>query len=68
MARNSTGFTAAAMDGIEMSWTACTFWLLLMGGASLIWIGTRKRRNRRKRGVLPPPSSACQRNTPEAPC
>ena len=51
-----------------MSWTACTFWLLLMGGALLIWIGTHKQRNRRKHGVLPPPSTACRRNTPEAPC
>jgi len=51
-----------------MSWTACTFWLLLIAAAVLIWIGTHKGRNRRKRGVLPPPSSACQRNTPEAPC
>jgi len=49
-----------------MSFTACAFWVLLIGGALLIWYGTHKQRNRRKRGVLPAPSPACRRNTPEA--
>jgi len=49
-----------------MSFTACAFWMLLMGGALLLWYGTHKKRNRRKRGVLGDPSPACQRNSTQA--
>ena len=39
---------------------AC-FWLALILGASAIWYGTYRKRNRRRRGVLPPPSDGAMR-------
>ena len=49
-----------------MSFSAVAFWACLIGGPAAIWYGTRRKVNRRRRGALPPPSSACQRNNVES--
>jgi len=50
-----------------VSFSAVAFWACLIGGPSAIWYGTRRKVNRRRRDVLPRPSSAATRAyTPEA--
>jgi hypothetical protein len=49
-----------------MSFSALAFFGCLIAGPLAIYVGTRKPRNRRRKGVLPPPSAACQRNGVEA--
>jgi hypothetical protein len=48
-----------------MSWQPVLFWGSLISGAAAIWLGTYRPKNRRCRGVLPPPSHACERNKTE---
>jgi hypothetical protein len=44
-----------------MSFSALAFWSCLIAGPLAIYVGTRKPRNRRRKGVLGAPSRATER-------
>lgn len=49
-----------------MSFTARLSVFFLLAGLALIWLGTRKVRNRRRADVLGAPSEACRRSSVES--
>jgi hypothetical protein len=49
-----------------MSFSALAFFGCLIAGPLAIYVGCRKPRNRRRKGVLKAPAEACKRNGTEA--